>query len=462
MKRLFFVLVALTWAVSAWASDEWFGIYLQGQKIGYTQTSTKKVDEKPAVERRDSLTVVATQMLGSEMKVEVRTSTWIDAKGRPTRTIFENSSAGRVLKVTADFQADKVLAVMESNGTKTSRTIPIPKGAILLDDPSNTVMAGGDPVAGQTTKGLTFAPDLMDLVEVQITVKGKVTIEVKGQKMDLWQIDMVDPRAPMSVFSTAKGDVVKMTGPMGMEMWPEPKEVAMRLDVTASTDLAEASLIRPKGQLDFAKSKATLKISGLKESTFPTDFGQTANRSGDDWMLTVAPILNPDTKTTIASAAKAKPEWTRPEPRVPSDDPEFVQLAKQVVEGEKTVVGAGRKLHKFVHDNMSVNAGIGVLRDAKEIWTTKEGVCRDHAILAGTLFRAAGIPTRFVNGLVFAGDAYYYHAWIEYWDGSRWVGCDTTRNFSLNVGYIKTSQGSAAEALKGFLLDQAKIEVIKE
>ena len=460
MKKLVLVLFSLAWAVSAFAAEEWFGIYMQGQKIGYTHTSSQPVNEGPAVERRDSLTVVATQMLGADMRIEVQTTTWVDGKGRPTKSLFVNSSAGRTLKVTAEFFSDKIVAVMDSDGNKTTKTIPIPIGANLIDDPSNTFMAGGMPVAGKTVKSLTFASDMMDLVEVTISVKGKVKVDIKGQETELWQVDMVDPRSPMSVFANEKGEVVKMTGPMGLEMWPEPKAVAMKLDATAGTDLAEASLIRPTGQLDYTKKTATLRVTGPDLANLPSDFGQTVKKTGDAWLLTVAPILDPDPKTTVRQAAAGQPNWVKPEARVPSDDPEFQTLAKEVVAGQKTVVGAARKLHKFVHDSLSVNAGIGVLRDAKEIWKTKEGVCRDHAILAGTLFRAAGIPTRFANGLVFAGDAYYYHAWIEYWDGSRWVGTDTTRNFSLNVGYIKTAQGTASEALQGFLLDQAKIEVI--
>ncbi len=458
-KRLVLVLIALLSSVFAWADTHWFGLYMQGTKIGYTRTTSTVVDAKPAVERRDSKTVVTTQMLGQEMQIEIETSTWIDRSGRPTRMVFKNTSAGRVMTVDAEFLADKVVANVDSNGSKFAKTVAIPADAKLMDDPSESFLRGGLPKPGSKTKGYVFAPDMLDLVLVTVEVKGKTKVEVGGVSYDSWHIVLDDPRAQMQVFASEKGDVIKVTGPMGMELRPETEAVATSF--TASrTDLADASSLRPTGMgIDTSKSKLTLSITGADLSAIPSDFGQSATKVPGGWNLVIKPILAPNEKTTILAAGKQMAKWTKPEPRVQSDDPEFVDMAKRIVAGKGTVVAAAKEIYTFVHGTMQVNAGIGVLRDAKEIWKTKEGVCRDHAILTGTLMRAAGIPTRFVNGLVFAGDAYYYHAWVEYWEGSQWVGMDTTRGFFLNVGYIKTSQGSASEALKGFLLDGAKIEV---
>jgi transglutaminase-like putative cysteine protease len=53
----------------------------------------------------------------------------------------------------------------------------------------------------------------------------------------------------------------------------------------------------------------------------------------------------------------------------------------------------------------------------------RRGDCNEHAVLVAALLRAAGVPTRIVAGLAYAGDGFYYHAWNEVWlDG--WMSAD--------------------------------------
>ena len=105
---------------------------------------------------------------------------------------------------------------------------------------------------------------------------------------------------------------------------------------------------------------------------------------------------------------------------------------------------------------------VGVLRDAREILRTKEGVCRDYATLAATLMRAAGIPTKLVTGAVYSSDGFYYHAWVETWVGDRWIAFDPTLGGGLaDATHIKFAEGNAEEAFISFTLDGSKIEVIE-
>ena len=58
------------------------------------------------------------------------------------------------------------------------------------------------------------------------------------------------------------------------------------------------------------------------------------------------------------------------------------------------------------------------------------GDCTEHAVLVVALMRAAGIPARVVDGIVFASDRggqgmAGYHAWAEIWLG-QWIGVDAT------------------------------------
>ena len=147
---------------------------------------------------------------------------------------------------------------------------------------------------------------------------------------------------------------------------------------------------------------------------------------------------------------------------MPADDPEMKSLAKQIVAGETNSFKAAQTISNHVFRIMRPNASIGILRDAREILKTKEGVCRDYATLAATLMRAAGIPTKLVTGAVYSSDGFYYHAWVETWVGDRWIAFDPTLGGGLaDATHIKFAEGNAEQAFISFTLDGAKIEVLE-
>ena len=136
------------------------------------------------------------------------------------------------------------------------------------------------------------------------------------------------------------------------------------------------------------------------------------------------------------------------------------ELAKGILAGEKNLVKAASLIRAYVHKTLRPNAGMGILRDAREVLKTGEGVCRDYAILTATLMRAAGIPTKLVTGMVYYQDRFYFHAWVEAWDGKRWLGYDSTLDQNrLSATHIKLAQGSLADAFLMPVISGAKIVV---
>lgn len=448
-------------ASGALANVEWLGVYLQGQKIGYSYSKTEKADlGGKKIDLTLSKMEIGTQMLGSSMRIMVDSSVWIDG-GKLVQSYYKMSSGGRTLAVNARYSSTEVLASMITESGEEQKVIKIPAGKRVLTDPMELVEGGVFPVVGKPMDALIFSPESMELVSVQVVNKGIEDLETSAGKVKAQVIYLDDPRAPSTIYLSAKGDLIKMTGPLGIEMIPETEAEAKKFTGDAKIDLAAASRVTPDKMVFWDDQKVELEFSGIDLSKVPSDERQQVKKSGENWLLTLGLDREANKKTLILDAGKAKPEWVKPDVRVPSNDPEMVKLAKATIANEKTVVGAAHKIHTFVYGEMGVNAGIGVMRDAREILKTKEGVCRDHAILAGTLLRAAGIPTRFANGLVLFNGSYYYHAWVEFWDGDAWIGLDTTRpGLRLGTGYIKTSQGTVGQALQGFLLDGAKIRVI--
>lgn len=79
---------------------------------------------------------------------------------------------------------------------------------------------------------------------------------------------------------------------------------------------------------------------------------------------------------------------------------------------------------------------------AQEVWLSRKGVCQDYAHLMVALCRSAGMPARYVCGLM-AGEG-QTHAWVEVHDGMCWYAFDPTNDTAIATGYIKIAHGRDA------------------
>lgn len=71
------------------------------------------------------------------------------------------------------------------------------------------------------------------------------------------------------------------------------------------------------------------------------------------------------------------------------------------------------------------------------------GVCQDHAHVMLACCRAAGIPARYVSGYLYTGDDGHLasHAWIDAWNGARWLACDATHKRFTDAAYCRLAVG---------------------
>ena len=83
-----------------------------------------------------------------------------------------------------------------------------------------------------------------------------------------------------------------------------------------------------------------------------------------------------------------------------------------------------------------------VYTTAREAWEKGCGVCQDFAHIYITLLRLAGIPARYVCGLVLGeGES---HAWVEAFCGGLWIALDPTLGRVITDEYIKLGHGRDA------------------
>jgi hypothetical protein len=464
--KTFLAFLFLLFVSVASAETQYLGLYLQGNKLGYSAYTSGDGDlNGRKLKRSDTKTVMDTGLLGTAVTIEMSSTTWSTAEGRPVRMSFLMTSGGRDQKVEANFGEKEIQVQIENNGQKSVKTLPIPGDASVIDDPLTQVTAG-TLTAGLASTFYVLDPTTVSLLKNEVKVLGPSKVTVDGKEFDTTGVEIIDPRSTMTVYLSAKGDLVKARGPMGIEMIPVSKAVALAPPgkYAPGIDLAYATALRtdkPITEPDKLRS-LKLRVTAKNVRSVPSDDHQTAKQEGEGWVIEVhPPQVRQGASATIANAAKQKPEWTNPSLYIPSDSPQFVEEARRIIGQKNDVRGASLAIHRHVNAIMKPNAGIGVLRDASEVMKTKEGVCRDYAILTVTLLRAAGIPTRLASGLVNWDGIFYYHAWAEVWDGTRWFGVDTTaEREQVSAAHVKLGGGNVEEAFTFTFLDGAKIEVL--
>lgn len=465
MARRLAILLVFLLVCSAFAEETFLGLFVGNQKIGFI--SSESQDETvggKALVRTDTTTVIQAGLLGDALSLRIYSQSWNDAKGNPQLMKFSVESGGRIQRTEATFTPTDVHVVIDNNGAISKKKVPIPKGAKIVDDAVNSLLQDGIPVGSERVY-YVLDPTTSTLVKNTAKLVGPRKVNVRDREVDATLIEINEPRATTRVFVSAKGDLIKAEALAGIVMLPISKEEALAdAPANARVDLANMTKIqvdKPLGDLDTLTS-VSLSFDGANLSRAPTDGHQTIQGKDRSWKVHLHPtVADPKTAVRIAVAAKQKPEWVKPGLNIPSTTAEFRALSKKVVGGApNVVVGAGR-IQKHVHGLMRPNAGIGVLRDATEVLKTKEGVCRDYAILTATMLRAANIPAKLSSGLVYQAGSFYYHAWAEYWDGKRWIGLDSTRpSGKVTAGHLKLADGSVEEAFLFTFLENPQVQVL--
>lgn len=449
----------------AFAEEAYLGMYLQGQKIGFSSYigSTDTFQGKPA-RKSETRMLMSAAMLGSPIQMKVDSVSWTTEKGQPLRMEFTIESAGRTQRITAVFSSTSANIAIDNNGVKKNQVLPLPKDAPIVDDAVSALLADNIK-PGEKRDFYILDPTTVSFIKNSAVLGGPTTVTVKGKTMNATLVTLKDPRADTKIFLDAKGEMIKAEAPLGIEMWPEPKQVALAMPPPrkdAGVDLAAATSLVPDKPLEnpMRLSRLKIEIDGRDLAGVPNDSHQKVTGSGEKWVLDVKPLDIRNLGAAIPTDATAK-KWTESSVYMNSNSDEWKPILNRILGNAKTLDAKVKAIHNYVYRRMRANPGIGVLRNASEVHQTREGVCRDYAILTGTLLRAAGVPTRLAGGLVSWDGTFYYHAWVEVWNGKDWYAVDSTSpDLQVSAAHIKLSEGNVDTALAFPFLGRAQIRVL--
>jgi len=410
--------------ISAVESDDWFTIRIKGAYAGFGRSRQVRREDR--------------WVLYDEVNISLN----IQGQAKPVRIVVEamvdeefrlESFSMRVSSGIISFDQkgrmdgrDLLLSIPESKGGGTKRIrlyerprisrslgLPVPLTGLQVGDEFS--MPIFDPLDG--TKS-----------DAEISVLEKADIEVAGEKVEGWRVRAAFKSMQLSVWIDGEGRLLKGVMPLGITVTRSSKaEVSQRApgvkDLPEMTSMAAVPLegaLPPPTTLD----RLILEVSAVEPVNIPTIPHRQEFAAGK---LNIKREVLPQPSYALPFRDRSMEADLAASRFIRSDHPDIVAKAKEIVGGETNPVAAARLINEWVHKNLN-KVPTPSLPDAFTILQSREGDCNEHAVLAVALARAVGLPARVALGLVFMEDAFYYHAWVEYWGGSSWFTGDPLMN----------------------------------
>ncbi len=416
-------------------TDDWQIIQMSGQKVGYAHTTTKtEVRDGRTIHVTEIVTRLTIKRFGGQLKSEVNQRTEEDAEGHllsfyllqdnpPTsKTESRGKVSGNILTLETT-----------SSGKSFTREIPLPedlKSSTWFDRTLKT-----NPLqVGETRSFKSFEPGLAKVTEISIKqIEPGKTKLLSGEIVQLQRSEMRQSILPFVVttaYTDEAGEMKKSSiGLLGMETFSCTAEEALQEIASAHLDLGVDTIIQT-GVIDraFETRKITYRLEPTDydpRNVFPDSLTQQLIPGENGTFQLVVSAVDPGTEGS-EQAPDAK--YLSSSRFIDLDDPQIIQLAKEMAKSETDPVEIAILAEKFVHGHLNLKNFSTAMATASEVARSRSGDCTEHGILLAALLRVHKIPSRVVTGLVYANSLKGFggHMWTEAYLKGRWVPLDAT------------------------------------
>jgi hypothetical protein len=474
--------------------DAWEVIQLGGYRVGHFHTLTREFEVKGGnVLRTTGRLELTLKRSGAATKLQLETGTDETPEGKVLGVSMRMDQGGRDL-VQIGTVEEKGLHV-KVNGTQIDKFVPWNEDVIGLYQ-QDRICKAKKVKPGDTFSFSSYEPSITAVV----TVRGKVgrAEEVgtpKGKKK-LLRVELTSD--PINVPKPGSDQTFKLQLPK-MVLWLDKDLLPVRRqtdlpglgtivmmrtdresatapveqvpDILANTTIALNRAIANPHYTRNVVYRVTVKDDDDPTTALAQDARQTIkNAKGDTFELHVKAVRSP--AKVEKPDAPAGDEYLKSCYYLDCDNARVMKLAEEAVGDATDPLKKARRVERWVCDNVR-NDNQAALAPASEIAKGLKGDCRQHALLAAAMCRAAGVPSRTAVGLVYGTDrrgnpVMAYHMWAEVWVSGQWLAIDgTLGQGSIGAAHVKIADQSwyDTQSLTPLLavarvLDKLKIEVV--
>ncbi|MEI6306580.1 MAG: transglutaminase-like domain-containing protein, partial [Deltaproteobacteria bacterium] len=406
-------------------NERWFGIYVDTERVGFYRQNISETAEGYRMEADGS---VRLNVMGFS-KVASSRESYLVGKNLAIRSFeVEQTINGNLSRISGKVSDTTLKIKSESNGKTSDRQLKF-TGDVYPGTALNLYPLMREIVLDKPLKVLYFDPEEVKLREVTITVLGEG--KLPDGKPALKLRNNIYPFVNNDILMDLQGNTVMESVREGLVTTKaeDPKALGAFVGGIALTKkdlIYDFSLVRAEPPIRDLKKLTgmVVEISGWNDGIpLLQEGGQFAEKSGAGRIIVktgsaVLPLKS-DKPVPLAEA------FLLPAEKIESDAPEIMAKAKEIAAIGKNTEDKVKLLASWTADwlNDTVDDKGGALASFK----SRNGNCQTHSRLYTALARAAGIPTRFVSGLVYQdGKGFLYHSWAESLTSGAWTAVDPT------------------------------------
>jgi len=477
-----FIILCLTWPLATFAKEspatpfplgetsEWMGTYFKGKKLGF---SFAKMNVTATGITINSKVFFRLKSGGVDQSTTFNQVTHLTLDLRLKDFSLVQEILGQRQKVDGHIENGKLVYRVVGLGFDKTKSIPFPPNVAPASTFLLNIVRDGLQV-GKKGKFPIFMEAFQMLVDLEYKILRKESFEYDGKPVDTFVIYQQVAGMESTLWVTANGTVMKEMTSNGFESLKEPEHIALDLGDEAMTvsSLITFSLVKPGRDIPHPgkKRRMKMKLSKMRSpDLIPQDHRQKVLRSEQSADGTYSSVLlvNSESGEVARPVARpvsgfARPEFLEDTAEVQSKHPLIRTLAKELVGETKDAWKASKQINLWVFSNLKKELVDSV--SALNALRTRKGECQSHTYLFTALARAAGIPTKIVNGLVYSPQfqGFLYHAWPEVYVG-EWRALDPTfGQDTVDATHIKLSEGGKEDQLKLMeFVGRVQIELIE-
>ncbi|MGD0585549.1 MAG: transglutaminase-like domain-containing protein [Oryzomonas sp.] len=441
-------------------SERWFGIYVDKERVGFYR---QVISETPDGYRMEGDGSVRIKIMGFAKESAMR-ETYQVAKDLSMRSFeVEQTINGTASRLSGKVANNIIRIKSVANGKTTEKQFKY-KGEVYPGPALNLYPLMHDASPGKTYITQTFDPEEIKVKEVKISVLGEDKTPDSQPALKLR--NNLYPYVNNDIWMDDQGNTLMESVREGLVITraEDPKQLGSFVGglALAKKDLIyDFSMVRVDPPINDSKKLTGLsvEISGWNDSLpLLQEGGQTVEKNGKGRVVIKTGRAVPE-QAEQAKAATPREDYLKPAEKIESDAPEIVAKAKELAAGrkgsEEIVKALASWTSDWLHD--TVDDGGGAVASFK----SRNGNCQTHARLYTALARAAGIPTRFVSGLVYLdGKGFLYHSWAESLLNGRWVAIDPTYDqVPADPTHLKLLEGHLPEDMAPIIAIIGRIHI---
>ncbi|MBT0652153.1 transglutaminase-like domain-containing protein [Geomobilimonas luticola] len=424
----------------------WFSISMNGERTGFSRLAIDSVPEGYSISGEGSVKML---VLGFSREASSQENYRVTRDLALKSFSVSQTIDGSHMQVTGERTTRGVKVTVDTAGSRKEKLlktkVPVyPMAALNL----LPLLRGTPP--GKTIQVSVLDVEAVKVKSVEIRVIGREPLPAGGMATHL-RNDLY-PFVDNDVWVDDAGNTVRESVRNDLIV-TEAEDAA-----SAARFLAEAAVAKRDLVLDFSLIKVATPIERpadvrqlvVELSPLPAGFilpagaGQTVVR-GDEGRAVVTVERGAGTAGEKNGTEDHSP-YLQETGRILSNSREIKDLLPGIIGSEQSPRGKLDWLVRWVAAN--VDEAVTDSFSPLETLASRKGNCQSHARLYASLARAAGIPTRFVSGLVYvSGKGFLYHSWAESFAGG-WVAVDPTfGQVPADVTHIKLVEGDSPEEM---------------